>query len=298
MNTNLFELFYRVSHYKSFSEASEMLFISQPAISSQILKLEKQIGVQLFNRLRNGITLTQEGQMFYNYVASGIEDFNNGCLYLKNLKNFETGSLRIGTSATICKTFLIPYLKEFHSKYEKVDLQIINGQNDKIIQQFFNGEIDVLFLTWYNFGRENELDIYKISDIQDIFICNQNIYEQTKNGISIKQIAEYPLIAQKKPSSTRNYMDAFLINNNVEPAISIESVSFDLITSLVGAGLGIGFSTKEFIEESLKQKVVYQINIKESIPKRSIDMITKKTIVPNIFVKALINIIHSMKGNI
>ena len=294
MNTNLFELFYRVAQYKSFSEASEKLFISQPAISSQILKLEKQIGVQLFNRLRNGITLTQEGQMFYNYVASGIEDFNNGCLYLKNLNNFETGSLRIGTSATICKNFLIPYLKEFHSKYEKVDLQIINGQNDKMIQQFFNGEIDVLFLTWYNSSRENELDIYKINDIQDIFICNQNIYEQTKQGISIKQITAYPLIVQKKPSSTRNVMDTFLKSNNVEPKISIESVSFDLIPSLVGAGLGIGFSTREFIKDSLEHKVVYPLNITENIPKRSIDMITQKTAVPNIFVKALTNIIHNM----
>lgn len=289
MNISLIELFYKVSQYKSFSEASEKLFISQPAISSQISKLEKELGVNLFNRHNKGISLTKEAKKFLSYVSDGIKDINNGLLYIKNLQNIAVGTLKIGTSATICKNILMPYLMQFHKKYPKIEIEIISGQNDKLVEQFYNGDIDVLCLSWKKF--DEQLNVYDICEIDDVFICDEQTYSKTKQGVPISYLQDAPLIVQKYPSSTRQCMDKFLDKFNIKPNIVMESVSFDLIPSLVKSGFGIGFTTKQFIKELFDKKSVYILNINEPMEKRTINLITKKTAIPNICVEALIKIV-------
>ena len=121
INFELYRIFYVVANHSNITKASEELNISQPAISKSIKNLEDQLGGNLFIRTKRGVTLTEEGKEFYNYIKQAMEYINNAEKKFTNLINLETGCIKIGINTTLTKEFLLPFLEEFHSLYPKID---------------------------------------------------------------------------------------------------------------------------------------------------------------------------------
>ena len=82
-----YKIFESVARNESISKASEELFISQPAVSQSIKKLEETIGGNLFNRTKFGVRLTSEGKAFYDYIKQGLDYIENGERIFSSLKN-------------------------------------------------------------------------------------------------------------------------------------------------------------------------------------------------------------------
>lgn len=99
MNINLefYKIFCEVARNRSFSKAAKKLYISQPAITQTIQKLEQQLGAKLFYRNNNGVTLTEEGKHIYEYIKDSMEIITNACNKFEQYKNLEEGIIRIKT---------------------------------------------------------------------------------------------------------------------------------------------------------------------------------------------------------
>ena len=134
ISLDLYKLFYVVAQCGSISAAADKLFISQPAITFQIKKLEEQLDTSLFTRTKHGVVLTEEGSILYEYIKSAMDTINNGENTLSNLKNLDSGVIRIGSSTTVCRHVVMPYLEEFHKKYPKIDIQIVNNLTVNLIK--------------------------------------------------------------------------------------------------------------------------------------------------------------------
>ena len=146
INFELYRIFYEVANYGNITKASMHLNISQPAISKSIKNLENQLGGSLFIRTKKGVVLTEEGKELYYYIKQAIEFINNGENKFTDLINLKTGCIKIGTSTTIAKEFLLPYLEIFHEKYPSIDIKIITGISNELISKLKYGLIDILFL--------------------------------------------------------------------------------------------------------------------------------------------------------
>ena len=116
MNINLeyYKIFYVVGKTGNITKAADELMISQPAISKCIKHLEEQMGGQLFTRTKRGVVLTEEGKEFYKYISQSMELINNAESKFSQMINLEVGTIRLGTSSTIAKKFLMPFLEIFH----------------------------------------------------------------------------------------------------------------------------------------------------------------------------------------
>ncbi len=290
INYESYRIFYHVATCGSISSAAEELLISQPAVTWQIKSLEEQLGITLFIRTKKGVILTDEGKVLFEYVKNGVENFSNGENALTNLKNLDTGTIRIGASTTVSKHVLMPYLTKFHEEYPNIDIKIVNSLTENLLKDLRNGNLDILLLN-LPMEEAKDLKITKILDVQDIFVGNKKYYDLTKNISSINDLNTYPLIFQKNPSNTRKYLDNYLKTNNISLKPKMEVVSYNLIMDLVAAGFGIGYATKEFISQELKNKTLYEINIKPKIPKRYIGIVTLNKTMPNYSVNKLINLI-------
>lgn len=290
INLDLYKIFYVVAKNGSISNAAEEFYISQPAITFQIKKLEEQLGVSLFTRTKHGMVLTEEGKVLFEYVKTGIESITNGENALSNLKNLDTGTIRIGASTTVCRHVVMPYLEKFHEKYPKVDIQIVNNLTENLLKDLRNGNLDILFLNM-PMAENKDLKTIPILDVEDIFVGNKKYYDLTKGKIDLKNLKDYPLIFQKLPSNTRTYLNNYLKNNNITIKPQLEVVSYNLIMDLVKSGFGIGYATKEFIKAELENKSLYEIKVTPKVPKRYIGMtiVDKKT--PNYSVNKLIEMI-------
>lgn len=289
INLELYKIFYSVAINGSISKSAEMMNISQPAVTFQIKNLEEQLNVSLFTRTKKGVILTDEGKILYEYIKKAIEVINNGENALTNLKNLDSGHIRIGASTTVSRFVLMPYLEIFHNLYPNIDIQIVNNLTENLIKDLRNGNLDLLILN-LPMEENKELKIIPIKEVQDIFVGNKKYYDLTNGNISLKDLNKYPLLFQKSPSNTRAFLNKFLKLNNIKLNPKLEVVSYNLIMDLVKSGFGIGYATKEFILDELKNKSLYEINIIPKIPKRYIGIATINNNIPNYSIKKLIDI--------
>lgn len=287
----LYRIFYVVANHCNITKASEELSISQPAISKSIKNLEEQLGGQLFVRTKRGVVLTEEGKEFYNYIKQAIEYINNAENKFTDLINLETGCIKIGISTTLTKEFLLPYLEEFHSLYPKIDIQIITNLTSDLMPKLKNGLIDIVILNLNDKNYGNDIDIIKCRKINDCFVVNNKYKDLTLKEVSIKELNNYPLILQAKGSNTREFLDNIARENGVVLKPNIELASYSLVVEFSKIGLGIGYATKEYIKEAIKNKELYELELKEKIPSRYIGIALSKNHVPNFSTKRLIEII-------
>lgn len=289
-----YRIFYHVAVMGSISKAAEVLLISQPAVTWQIKSLEEQLGITLFVRTKHGVVLTDEGKIFFEYVKKGVESFTNGENALTNFKNLDYGTIRIGASATVAKYVLMPYLRVFHEKYPNIEIKIINNLTENLLSELRNGNLDMLILN-LPMKVNKDFKITKVLDVSDIFVGDKKYYDLTKGSVKLKDLGNYPLIFQKKPSNTREYLDNYLKDNNVNILPKMEVVSYNLIMDLVGAGFGIGYATKEFAYSLLENKTLYEIKVTPKIPKRFIGIVTLNKSILNYSVKKLVDLMTMKK---
>ena len=287
----LYRIFYVVANHQNITKASEELHISQPAISKSIKNLEEKLGGNLFVRTKRGVVLTEEGKEFYTYIKQAIEYINNAENKFTDLINLETGCIKIGISTTLTKEFLLPYLEEFHSLYPKIDIQIITNLTSDLMPKLKNGLIDIVILNLNDKNYGNDIDIIKCRKINDCFVVNNKYKDLTLKEVSIKELNNYPLILQAKGSNTREFLDNIARENGVVLKPNIELASYSLVVEFSKIGMGIGYATKEYIGDAIKDKKLYELKIKEKIPSRYIGIALSKNHIPNFSTKKLIEII-------
>ena len=287
----LYRIFYVVANHGNITRASEELNISQPAISKAIKNLEEQLGGQLFVRTKRGVVLTEEGQEFYIYIKQAIEYINNAENKFTELMNLETGRIKIGISTTLTKEFLLPYLEQFHSLYPKIEIQITTSMTSSLIQNLKNGFLDLVILNLNRKTYGSDIKIIKCKKIQDCFVVNKKHQKLIDKEISLKEIRNYPLILQAKGSNTRAFLDTIARENGVVLKPNMKLASYTLVVEFAKIGFGIGYATKEYIKQEIKNKELFELKLKEKIPSRYIGIALSKNYIPNFSTKKLIEII-------
>ena len=151
INLELYKCFYYVATTLSFSEASRQLFISQSAVSQGIKALEKKLGRELFFRSTKKVSLTPEGEILFQHVKPALEMLSQGEAQLLEEDRLQ-GQLRIGASDTICRYFLIDYLKRYMQNSEK-------GSDDPMYQ---------MAMTLLERNKMGDLDYKSISKLYEL----------------------------------------------------------------------------------------------------------------------------------
>ena len=297
INLELYKIFYTVVKNGNITKASKELLISQPAISKSIKKLESSLGGQLFIRSKNGVVLTEEGKAFYNYIKNAMEYINNAEHKFSDLMKLEDGTIKIGANTSITKEILIKYLEIFHNLYPKVAIEIITGTSEELISKLKNGLIDLaVIVTPINIPKD--IEVKKIKDLHDIFVCGKKYFDLTKENLCLKDLKKYPLVLQSKESSTRQRLDKFFQDNGVELTPYINLGNYTLTKEFIKYGFGIGVITKEFALEDIENKSLFELNIKENLPVKSIAIIYSNKNLPNFSTRKLIETILENKNNI
>ena len=295
INFELYRIFYTVANHGNITKASEELMISQPAISKSIKNLEEQLGGTLFIRTKRGVILTDEGKEFYKYIKQAMEYIQNAESKFTDLINLETGSIKIGISTTLTKEFLLPFLEIFHAKYPNINIEINTDITNELIPKLRNGLIDMIILNLAKNHYGEDIEILKIKEIHDCFVCNKSFNELLNRKVSIKELAKYPLILLPKGANTRMFVDNLASNHGVTLKPNIELASIALNVEFARIGLGISYVTKEYITKNLQDEDLYEIDLEEEIPARFIGIATCKNHVSNFSSKKLIEIITNKK---
>lgn len=269
LDLNLIKTFLTVYECKSILLASKKLYISQPAITKSIKKLEVFLNCKLFIRTPKGVIPTTEGEVFNNSCYNSIKTLDEGIKKISSFSSLEEGYINIGSSSTIIRKLLLPFIEDFTKKYPKIKLSITDANSEKILTYLKSGRIDIGVL---NEPFENEgINITKLTKTTDCFICHPSF---EKDEISKEELSSCPLILQKRPSNNRDFFEKMCIDNNISLIPTIEMSSFGLITDFVSKNIGIAYTIKDFIKDDLKNKRVKELKTDLIIPARNVSLAT------------------------
>ena len=288
INFELYKVFFEVANEKSISKGAKKLLISQPAVTQSIQTLEAELGGKLFIRTPKGVVLTNEGKELYNYIKDGMNYFINGTNKFMALKNIEEGTINIGSTATISEHYLMPYLKEFHNKYPKVEINITNGLTEDLIKDLRNGSLDIVVTAIPN-NKPNDIDYKIICELNDIFVGSYKYKDNSFN--SINELLKEDILLQKYPSITRTNFDLSLKKEGLECHPKMEVVSHGLLSKFAENDFGIALLTKEFINDRFN-KTLFEIKTNFKIPKRTLGYAIKKNSIPSFTASRFIDILN------
>ncbi|MGM0901506.1 MAG: LysR family transcriptional regulator [Bacillota bacterium] len=273
---DLYRVFNVVSRNNSFSKAAEELYMTQSAVSQSILKLEKELEVQLFYRTSKGVVLTNEGKLLNDHVNSALGMINAAESKLLDFKMLKNGELRIGVGDTISRYFLLPYLEDFRFKYPGIRLKILNGTTSDIIAFIKSGAADVGICNLPIY--DEHLEIIPCKEIHDIFVCGTKYKKITTKPVRLDRLMELPLIFLEKKSNSRMHVERFIKKKGLHVSPAFELGSYDLVMDFAKNNLGISCVIKEFSEEYLNRGILYEVLLEEKIPSRSIGIVSLKTV--------------------
>jgi DNA-binding transcriptional LysR family regulator len=182
--------------------------------------------------------------------------------------------LRIGASDTICKYYLLPYIKTFHNKYPGIKLQIVNRPSPVVHDLVEKGQVEIGIVNILPSYKNEKLDILPLIKSKDIFIASDKYLELSHGIITLDELIEYPLISLGKNSTTRLYFNQLVkqYDLNYEPEIELGSI--DLIIEMVKIGLGIGFVSDYAANEHIENESIFQIKLSAEIPERKLGIVS------------------------
>jgi DNA-binding transcriptional LysR family regulator len=264
INYELYKVFYQVAKSLSFSDAADNLFISQSAVSQSIKTLEKRLNQTLFIRSTKRVALTKEGELLLKHIEPAINLISRGENQL--CADPKTGvQLRIGASDTICRYYLVPYLKNFHKKYPNIHIKVTNGTSLQCAKLLERNEVDIIVTNSPNSALNNMMQIIPVKEFRDIFIANAEAFPLTDRPITLQELQQSPILMLDKRSTTSIFLHNLFLENSLDLVPAIELSSNDLLIDLAKIGLGIAF-IPDFCVHSLEDLTV--ININQEIPSR------------------------------
>lgn len=273
---DLYKVFSEVAKRKSFSGAAKALYMTQPAISQAIMQLEEKLGIRLFTRTSRGVTLTEEGEILFEHISSAINLIHIGEKKIIESKTLTTGNLRIGVGDTISRYYLLPFLEEFHNQYPNIKLKIINRTTFELCSLIKSGKVDIGICNLPI--KDSSLNIRKLIDIHDIFVCGEKYKNKITKSMSYDEIINFPLILLESKSNSRQYVEKYLLSKGIKIEPEIELGSHDLLLEFAKINLGISCVIREFSQEYLQNGELYEIKLDEDIPNRNIGVCSLKSV--------------------
>ncbi|MFA5659141.1 MAG: LysR family transcriptional regulator, partial [Oscillospiraceae bacterium] len=171
-NLNQYRIFYTVAKVGNISHAAENLYISQPAISKAVSKLEEELKTSLFVRKSRGVTLTEEGRILYEHLNTAFDAIFAGEEKIRQINTLGIGQLKIGASATLCKYVLLPYLKGFIEKFPHIKISIECQSTYHTLKLLEGGRIDIALVV--KPSDEKKINFFKAGEVSDIFAATKS----------------------------------------------------------------------------------------------------------------------------
>ncbi len=274
-NLSYYKIFYVVAKNQNISKAAKELFISQPAISKAITKLEQNLNTTLFLRNSRGVKLTYEGSLLFEECKIAFQAISNGELQIKKATELNMGQLKIGVSTTLCKYILLPYLKRFMIKYPNIKIEILCAGTFEIINMMDLGTIDIGLVAKPN--QFKKIEYFKMGNIQDAFVVSPNYLNRLKREHRIENTKELwekgTLMVLDKGNITRQFIDSYFNEKQIGYQNLLEVTSMDLLIEFSLIGIGIACVIKDFVKDEIRKGDLIEVFNEFQIPSREVGFI-------------------------
>jgi len=245
----------RAFHYVAicggFSRAAEELFLTQPAISDQVRKLEEEYDILLFNRQRKQVTLTPAGDRLLVITRRMFDTESQALELLSESRALRAGTLRIVADAA---HHLLPIMGAFRKQYPGVKISIRAGNTESVIESLYSYDADIGVLGEIPAGRD--FDIVQLNSTPIVAFAATGHPAAGRAKLTFAELAELPLVMRERGSKTRRKLEESATAISVELKPAIEAEGREAVREIVASGAGVGFvSEAEFGKDARLTKI-------------------------------------------
>ena len=292
MDIHQLKVFASVFKNKSFSKASEELFLTQPTVSDHIKSLEEELNCRLFDRLGRTIIPTKEAEVLYIHAMEIIEKVGNIKGAIGQVRKEITGEIIIGAS-TIPGTYLLPsIMSAFQKKYPSVSFQILISDSKGIVEKVSGHELLIGIVG----AKLANSRITYAPFLEDELIAVSSHGLIKNRQLTLKELIKLPFVLREEGSGTRRETEKILESRGISlEDIKIAGIfgSTDAIKQAVKAGLGVSILSGLSVKDEIKHEVLQELKVTDIYMKRKFYIVThKKRSLPlsyNLFLKHLQN---------
>ena len=264
MDLNLLKTFYKVAEHLSFTKASKTLYITQPAVTSQIKSLEESLGgVSLFKKVGRKIFLTDEGNILLKYASALVNTEKEILSIFNNLANSIRGKLTIGATYVMGSYFLPSILASFKNKYPLIDIKTIISNSSNTIENILNGIVDVAIAGLIE-NKTKSLEIKPFHTERMAFIVSPRLYIPFKDNYTPDCLKNIPFIAREMGTVTRLITDRWLKKHNLYNNLSMELGNVEAVKRMVEEGFGFSIVPEITVEREIKAGYLKKLEMKEN----------------------------------
>ena len=206
--------------------------------------------------------LTPAGSLLLKHIEPAMNLISRGESQLLDSSTLGLGQLHIGASDTICRYFLVPYLKEFHQKFPNVPIKVTNATSIQCVDLL----VDLIVTNFPNKHLNHEYIQKTVANFRDVFVANPEYFDFDSRELSFEELKAHPLMMLSRQSTTSEFLHNLFIQHQLELVPDIELNSNDLLIDLARIGLGIAFVPDYCLNKDDNDLVVIQT--KEKLPVR------------------------------
>ena len=271
---NLYHIFYTVAQCGNISAAARKLYISQPAVSKSVSRLEESFSSPLLVRSSRGVTLTENGRLLYKQLETAFQAIRQGEEMISRNDLLGAGSLSMGGSATLCKYVLLPYLQDYIAENPYVKISLSCQSTHETITALENGALELGLVGESERLEGSRLNFLPIREIHDIFVCSPDylskLHTRPKEDFQQEILTQGTFLLLNKDNVTRQYIDRHMLLQGISVEHKIEVSTMDLLIDFARIGLGIACVIGEFVRDELQKGSLMECSIREPIPPRRI----------------------------
>lgn len=248
----------------SFSKASKILFISQPAISKHIKALEEHYKQTFFERKGSNIKLTAAGDLLFKHLKDAKKIQNQIELELSTLTNkFKAkGELKLGASTTVALYIIPKMLSGFHQKYSEVKISLLNRNTDTIVKALLDEDIDIGIVE----GKKKLSSIIYQPFIKDevVAVCSAKSAIAKKKILTIEELKKTPVVLREQGSGTLDAVKDVLGKKRIklsELKVGVRLAGTEALKNFLREDECLGFLPKGSVTRELKDGDLVAIKI-------------------------------------
>jgi len=270
-------VFCTVADTKSFSKASEIIHLTQPAVSLQIQAIEELYETKLFDRTSSAVTLTPAGEVLYKYPKHILALYASAEKEIGELTGLVKGSIALGASTTIGNYLLPKVIADFRKTRPKIKIPLQVGNSKRIVELLNSGNIDLGLVE----GEVSRQKLYReklIADELCLIVPPQHPWAKRRD-ISILELTNEPFIFREEGSGTRQVIEKYLEKNGLSPQnmkITMILGSTESIKHAVENGMGVSIVSRWAALKEAKFGTLKLLSFREEKMMREFTLITPK----------------------
>ncbi len=265
------EYFRAAAQEEHFTKAAERLSVSQPALSRSIAKLQRELGVDLFDRQGRTVRLNRYGRSFYARTARILQEMEEAKLELRRMQQTQFGELSLAFLKSLGIAFVPRLLGSFRERYPHVAFKLHQNATTAMLEQLRRGEVDFCLsavadttpeIAWRNLWTEELF----------VFVHRSHPFAG-RRSVEFGEIAEEKFIALKPGFSSRTLLDKLFRDNGREPQVIFEGEETIGILGFVVANLGIALLPRI---DGVAMKDIAALTLADLSPHRTIGLAWRK----------------------